>query len=58
MRFIQKLKEPLAFLAIWILGCIIFDAILELTGSWLMLGGAVTAMIGKSIVDGIRSNTP
>lgn len=41
------------FFASWILGCVIFDGILNLNGGWLMLGGAVTYNVAKWAAEGI-----
>ena len=46
----------LAWLAVWIAGCLVFDGWLNLTGSWLMFGGAVTYMVCERLTAPLRSN--
>lgn len=41
----KALTQTVVFLAVWIGGATVFDAWLGWTGSWLMLGGAITAII-------------
>lgn len=38
---------PLVWLAVWIIGCVVFDAVLEFRGAWLMLAGVITYHGGR-----------
>jgi len=49
-------KEIVVWLALWIGGCIVFDALLGLTGGWLMLGGVITYEVCRSVQERMRSN--
>lgn len=49
-------KETLVWMMLWIIGCVVFDAVLGLTGGWLMLGGVITYEVCKSVQDRMRSN--
>lgn len=49
-------KETLVWLALWILGCVVFDGLLHLTGGWLMMGGVITYEVCRFVQDKMRSN--
>lgn len=49
-------KEIAVWQALWIGGCVVFDALLGLTGGWLMLGGVITYEVCQSVKDRMRSN--
>lgn len=49
-------KEIAVWMVLWIGGCVVFDALLGLTGGWLMLGGVITYEICSVVQDRMRSN--
>lgn len=36
------IKETIVWMAVIMIGAIVFDGVLQLTGGWLMLGGVIT----------------
>lgn len=36
------IKEAIVWMAVIMIGAVVFDGVLELTGGWLMLGGVIT----------------
>lgn len=54
MRFV---KEIAVCILIWTAGYVIFIILLDLTGSSLMLGGAVTYMVSDSAQNKMRSTS-
>ena len=49
-------KEIVVCVVLWVGGCVVFDAILGLTGGWLMLGGVITYEICLAVQKWMRSN--
>lgn len=47
--------RAIAFMTVWVVGCLVFDAALNLSGPWLMLGGAITQIAGGIMSDVIGS---
>ena len=48
------MKSKIAWLATWIAGCVIFDAVLGASGGWLMAGGAFTYMACEWVEGRVR----
>lgn len=49
-----KFAAFIGWMTVWMLGNFFFDRCLQLTGSWLMMGGAVTFALCEAFSDGIK----
>lgn len=54
----HRAKEFGVWIFVWVIGCIVFDALLCLRGAWLMGGGAITYVMCELAVGSMRANGP